>query len=98
MQITGRQTKMKNDEAKAKIESAKATARMARLATLIEKAKRFAEDNYELGFSVFVECNDEEDWVKEVTDHDGKLLSWSQVKASMKDYVEMRKEIESTAY
>ena len=60
---------------------------MYKLKTVIEKAKKLAEDNYDNGYDAFVECYDDEDWEKFVKDHNGKLQSWSEVKARMKEMV-----------
>ena len=62
---------------------------MNKLKTVIEKAKKFAEDNYDNGYDAYVECYDDEDWEGVVKDHNGKLLSWSEVKAHMKEMVQI---------
>ena len=71
---------------------------MKNLTTTIEKAKQFANDNYESGFDVYVECYDTADWEKEATDDNGEALSWPQLKAKMKDYVGIRKVKESNCW
>ncbi len=56
---------------------------MSKEAILIEKAKGFATENYENGYDRFVECYEREQWHEFVTDENGELMSWSQIKKRM---------------
>jgi len=75
------------------IEQAIVDARVNRWDVVIEKAKAFAEENYNNGFDFYVECYEQEQWVQEVSREDGTLMTWSEVKKSMKESVDLRAEI-----
>ncbi len=75
------------------IEQAIIDTRVNRWDVVIEKAKAFAEENYNNGFDFYVECYDQEQWVEKVSRKDGTLMTWAQVKKSMKESVELRAEI-----
>ena len=72
------------------IEQAITDARVNRWDVVIEKAKAFAEENYDNGFDLFVECYEQEQWVEEVSREDGTLMTWAEVKKNMKDYAELK--------
>ena len=72
------------------IEQAITDARVNRWDVVIEKAKAFAEANYDNGFDFFVECYEQEQWLEEVARKDGTLMTWSEVKKSMKHHAALR--------
>ena len=51
---------------------------------VIEKAQKLAEDNYLNGMDAFVECYGRDEWVDFVTDFDGEIMGWGEVKRLMK--------------
>lgn len=60
-------------------------------AELIQRAKEYAQKNYERGFDTFVECYTDEDW-RELVTHDqfasadkvGTLRSWKEIQSTMR--------------
>ena len=65
------------------IETAILAARAERVDTVIEKAKTFAEANYDQGYDFFVECFDDSEWDTFVTRDCGTLKTWDEVKNDM---------------
>ena len=74
------------------IEQALIEARINRWDVVIEKAKAYAKDNYNNGMDFFVECFDRDQWVEEVSREDGTLMTWREVKKSMREYATLRAE------
>ena len=68
------------------IEQALIEARITRWDVVIGKAKAYAEDNYNNGMDFYVECYDQEQWVKEVSRENGTLMTWREVKKEMNIY------------
>ena len=67
---------------------------------LIEKAKAYAEDNYDNGMDRFVECFGKSDWVNfvhhsELEDRSG-LMSWAEIKNSMRSLRNWDAEMQTT--
>jgi hypothetical protein len=75
---------------KLDIEQAITDARINRWQVVIEKAKAFAQENYNKGFDFYVECYEQEDWLEEVAREDGTLRTWSEVKKGMKRRAALR--------
>jgi hypothetical protein len=75
------------------IEQALIEARSNRWDVVIEKAKAYAEANYNNGMDFFVECYERDQWVDEVSRLDGTLKPWREVKKAMKKHAESRAEI-----
>lgn len=74
------------------IEQALIEARINRWDVVIEKAKAYAKNNYNNGMDFFVECFDRDQWVEEVSREDGTLMTWREVKKSMREYATLRAE------
>lgn len=75
------------------IEQALIEARINRWDVVIEKAKAYAEDNYNNGMDFFVECYDRDQWVEEVSREDGTLKTWREVKKAMRKHATFRASI-----
>ena len=55
---------------------------------IIEKAKAYAQENYNKGFDIFVETYDQEEWERFVyCDFDERDMTWEEVKELMKRLV-----------
>lgn len=66
------------------IETAILAARSARVDAVIDKAKAYAEANYNKGMDYFVECYADKEWLDYVHCYDtGVLKSWREVKSEM---------------
>jgi hypothetical protein len=72
------------------IEQALIEARINRWDVVIEKAKAYAEDNYNNGMDFFVECYERDQWEEEVSREDGTLKPWREVKKSMRKHADLR--------
>ena len=70
-------------ESSMDIERAILAARASRVDTVIEKAKAFAESNYDQGYDFFVECYGDSEWDTFVTRDCGTLKTWDEVKKDM---------------
>ena len=75
------------------IEQALIEARINRWDFVIEKAKAFAEENYNNGMDFYVECYERDQWMEEVSREDGTLKPWQEVKKAMKKRADLRAEI-----
>ena len=75
------------------LEQAILATRVNRWDKIIEKAKAYAEANYNNGMDFFVECYERDQWVDEVSRLDGTLKTWREVKKAMKEHAEDRAEI-----
>ncbi len=75
------------------IEQALIEARSNRWDVVIEKAKAYAEANYNNGMDFFVECYEREEWVDEVSRLDGTLKPWREVKKAMREHADSRARI-----
>jgi hypothetical protein len=73
-------------------------ARVKRWDVVINKAKAFAEANYDKGYDFFVECYSDSEWKDYVTDDSGCLMTWGEVEKDMASYVEIRAIKESEQY
>lgn len=52
---------------------------------LISKAIGLASNKYYMGYDRFIECYETDEWQKFVTNDDGSLKSWAEVKSMMAD-------------
>ena len=75
------------------IEQAIIDARVNRWDVVIEKAKAFAEENYNNGKDFYVECYERDQWMEELSREDGTLKPWQEVKKAMKKRADLRAEI-----
>jgi len=75
------------------IEQAILATRVNRWDKIIKKAKAYAEDNYNNGMDFFVECYERDQWVEEVSREDGTLMTWREVKKSMRKHANFRTSI-----
>lgn len=66
-------------------------------AQLIEKAKEYAQQNYENGMDMFVECYEEEEWAGLVHTPGGKLMTWDETKNVMDSVASVRRERQADA-
>ena len=74
------------------IEQTLIEARINRWDVVIGKAKAYAEDNYDNGMDFYVECYDQKQWVEVVSNEDGTLMTWKEVKKEMNIYRQIKAE------